>query len=82
MTRAEAIAAIFPTLDDIPPQFHLDTPVEQTEYLIDGQLHHWDGPVQQVYSGLFVEGEAGLERQLIGYYPLLTATESLQALDA
>ncbi len=80
--RQDAIAAIFPHEDDIPGQFRLIHLVHQTEYLIDGKLHQWNGPVEEVRSGMCVQTSSGIEEPVIGSYPLLTEKESMQALDA
>ncbi|MNL66350.1 succinic semialdehyde dehydrogenase [compost metagenome] len=42
----------------------------------------WDGPFHEVYSPIAVQTANGLERKLIGSYPLCTATEASEALDA
>jgi glyceraldehyde-3-phosphate dehydrogenase (NADP+) len=66
----------------------MDTPdkpvlVEQREYLIDGQLRAWDGPVQEVRSPVIAgQPEATAEPIVLGHYPLLGEAESLAALDA
>ena len=81
MTRQAAIEAIFPAEADIPPQFRVD-PVHQTEYLADGKLCRWDGPAQEVRSGMWVRTPAGVAPKVIGSFPLLTETEAQAALDA
>ena len=72
----------FPVEADIPEQFRLNMPLDQTGYLIDGQMRQWDGPFQEVRSPVFVRTASACERQLVGRFPLLTAEESLTALDA
>ncbi|MBV8883153.1 MAG: NADP-dependent glyceraldehyde-3-phosphate dehydrogenase [Chroococcidiopsidaceae cyanobacterium CP_BM_RX_35] len=76
------IAEIFPDEDSIPTEFQLPFPIHQTEYLINGELRHWDGPKQEAFSSIFVKTADGLAPKLIGSFPLLTEKESLTALDA
>ncbi len=82
MQTPDSVYAFFPTEADIPPAFRLVAPVEQTEYLVDGELRHWDGPRQDVFSPVCVRTDSGLVQQRIGSYPLLTEKEALEALDA
>ncbi|EPG3449554.1 NADP-dependent glyceraldehyde-3-phosphate dehydrogenase, partial [Pseudomonas aeruginosa] len=74
--------SLFPSLDAIPEQYRPDAPIEQRDYLVDGQLRHWDGPLAPVRSPVFL-AEADGERQVIlGSTPLLDADAALAALDA
>ncbi|MCZ7545342.1 MAG: NADP-dependent glyceraldehyde-3-phosphate dehydrogenase [Anaerolineae bacterium] len=81
MTRSAAVDAIFPDEDKVPAAFRME-PLHQTEYLIDGALRHWDGPMAEVFSGMCVRTAAGVTQKRIGAYPMLTEHEALEALDA
>jgi glyceraldehyde-3-phosphate dehydrogenase (NADP+) len=70
---------IFPEDNQIPEQYRIDF-TEQHQYLINGEIHTWEGPQQEVYSPI-CKKETGKPR-LIGSYPLLTEKEALEALDA
>ena len=82
MTLQDRINAIFPAEDSIPAEFRLEAAVDQNEYLVKGELRHWEGPLREVYSPVWVRTPAGLAPKLIGRYPLLTEAQSLEALDA
>src|SRR5215218_8904480 len=82
MAVKEKIATIFPQEADIPAEYRLAEPIHQQEYLIDGELHTWEGKSHQVVSPIFTQGPEGLTQKVIGSYPLLTEKEALQALDA
>jgi len=69
---------IFPSEKDIPEQWQLTGFIEQREYLVDGELRTWDGPVNEIVSPVSVNGT----KYSIGSTPLLTEKESLEALDA
>lgn len=73
---------IYPTIDEIPAEFRLESPLEQTDYLLDGKIRQWQGPVQKVHSPVCIAGPDGLTRQHIGSFPLMGETEALAALDA
>lgn len=75
------IAELFPTQDAIPAEFRLE-PLDQTDYLLDGALRQWRGPVQQVFSPVCCATAEGLVRQRIGSFPLMGEAEALAALDA
>ncbi len=79
---ADKIQSIFPEEDSVPAEFQLEAPIHQTEYLIDGELRHWDGPTQESFSSLYLKTSDGLAPKLIGSFPLLTEKEALEALDA
>lgn len=76
------IDAIFPKKEDIPAEFRLPKPVEQREYLVDGELRRWDGPMQEVLSPVCEATPQGPVRQTIGRFPLMTEKEALEALEA
>lgn len=82
VTAAHPIGSIFPTVDTIPEEFRLQTPVNQREYLINGDLRHWDGEVETVLSPIHIQTAAGLESAVVGHFPLLDKQESLAALNA
>lgn len=82
MTTNHLLANLFPTADDIPEQFRLAAPIEQRDYLVDGQLHIWNGPLAQVRSPVQLAGADGDTAVIIGSTPLLDAETALLALDA
>jgi len=82
MATLDQIQAVFPNEADIPVEFRLNAPVNQTEYLIGGEIRHWDGPMLDVFSPVCVASDSGCAPKLIGCYPLLTEHEALQALEA
>ena len=73
---------IFPSLDQIPTQWKLKEFIEQREYLINGQLRTWEGPMNEVVSPITINNGNGNLKNIIGCTPLLTEKESLEALDA
>lgn len=73
-----ALDNIFPSEKDIPAQWQLTGFIEQREYLVDGALRTWDGPVNEIVSPVSVNNT----KHIIGSTPLLTEKESLEALDA
>ncbi len=75
-------ASLFPTEDSLPQQWCINPPLEQRQYLCDGVLHHWDGPVKEVLSPVCVQTDSGLRQVSIGSYPLLQEAQAMEALDA
>ena len=73
---------IFKPETEIPEIHRLPAPVNQREYLCDGQLITWDGPVQEVMSPVCMTGKSGSEPVRIGSYPMLTSREAQEALAA
>lgn len=73
---------LFPEEGTIPEAYRLSAPIHQREMLIDGHMIPWTGTVQDVYSPVFVQTPNGLERLLIGSYPLAGQAEADAALEA
>ncbi|OIP02885.1 MAG: NADP-dependent glyceraldehyde-3-phosphate dehydrogenase [Bacteroidetes bacterium CG2_30_32_10] len=77
----QKIDTIFPSLEQIPDEYKLSSPIEQTEYLINGEIRYWKGEMQAVYSPIFIK--YGTEyKNYIGSYPLMGKEQSLGALDS
>lgn len=73
---------LFPAIDDIPEAWRPDAPVEQRDYLVNGQLLRWDGPLAPVRSPIFLKTAEGERQVILGSTPLLDADAALAALDA
>lgn len=78
----DQLKLLFPTADNVPEAFRLPTLINQNEYLINGELRHWEGDLETVWSPIHLQTETGLAPAPVGHFPLLTAQESLAALDA
>ncbi|TCL56813.1 glyceraldehyde-3-phosphate dehydrogenase (NADP+) [Hydrogenispora ethanolica] len=82
MPILEQMKELFPAEAGIPAEFRMAEPLCQTEYLADGELRRWDGPVQEVYSPVHVQTPEGLKQQFLGSYPLLSAEKVKEVLEA
>lgn len=78
----EDTANLFPTESDIPGQYAFGEEIHQTEYLINGEIRHWQGPRLTVHSPVCVKNSDSVSPKVLGSYPLLTANESMEALQA
>jgi len=74
--------SVFPLESAIPDQFKISESIEQREYLINGELKIWQGPLNPVASPVFTKRGNSFEQEIIGSTPLLTSKESLDALEA
>jgi glyceraldehyde-3-phosphate dehydrogenase (NADP+) len=81
-TFTEELEKIFVTEDEIPAEFNLSSEIHQREYLSNGEMLPWDGAVHEVYSPVCVRTALGLQRKLIGTYPVCTQAEAMQSLEA
>ena len=79
---SEQISGVFPRADDIPDAHRLPSFIEQTEYLINGEFRHWQGPMGETFSPVRLHTAEGLVPVRLGRYPLLSEAEALTALDA
>lgn len=73
---------LFPVEADIPAAYALDEPLDQRSYLSNGDMLTWSGDVHTVLSPICIKTAKGLERKLIGTYPLCGEKEAQIALDA
>lgn len=78
----QSLAALFPELNRIPEKFRLPEFIEQREYLIDGELRHWQGTQGTVWSPVYMQEANGYSQYAVGSTPMLTAHEAMHALDA
>ncbi|MRG47822.1 aldehyde dehydrogenase family protein [Chitinophaga sp. SYP-B3965] len=81
-TFEEQLNNLFPADSAIPEEFRLPAEVHQREYLSDGVMKTWTGEVHTVLSPICIKTEKGLERKVIGSYPLCGAEEAQASLDA
>ena len=73
---------IFISKESIPEKFRISQPIEQREYLINGEMKIWSGSLNPVLSPVFLINGSKLKQEVIGSTPLLTSKESLEALEA
>jgi len=82
MTLQNRLDNLYPRADEIPEQFRAGPAIEQREYLVDGELRQWQGPLAPVLSPVSLKTDAGLESVVLGSTPLMDANTSMTALDA
>jgi glyceraldehyde-3-phosphate dehydrogenase (NADP+) len=82
MNLKEQILTKFVTENEIPAAYRLPEEIHQTEYLSNGELKTWNGKMHTVLSPVCIRTANGLERKVIGTYPLCTDREAMEALDA
>jgi glyceraldehyde-3-phosphate dehydrogenase (NADP+) len=79
---SEFLTNVFPEESTIPEQFRIQEPIEQREYLINGEMKKWEGNLNPVLSPVFIKNGSSFVQKTIGSTPLLTSKESMEALDA
>ncbi|HOY39213.1 MAG: NADP-dependent glyceraldehyde-3-phosphate dehydrogenase [Bacteroidales bacterium] len=72
---------IFPLLKEIPEEHCIPIPFNQTEYLLNGELMHWEGPTEKVFSPVYFY-ENNTLINLIGSYPLMDGKTAMMSLHA
>jgi len=81
--HAQALSMVFQDADAAPAVHRIDEPIEQCEYLCDGELRHWSGPRQDVLSPVVrASAQGSIQQRRIGSYPLLTEAEAMDTLDS
>ncbi|NWC81989.1 MULTISPECIES: NADP-dependent glyceraldehyde-3-phosphate dehydrogenase [Pseudomonas] len=74
--------SLFPAAEDVPTPWQLGAPLEQRDYLVNGELRRWDGPLATVRSPVWLKEGDGERQVILGSAPLLDADTALTALDA
>jgi acyl-CoA reductase-like NAD-dependent aldehyde dehydrogenase len=82
MSFINELEKIFVAEDQIPEKHRLVSPINQREFLSNGEMVQWEGPFHEVYSPICIRTEKGLQRKLIGSYPVCTEEEAMEALKA
>lgn len=82
MTLESRIADLFSSAAALPPAFDPGPPLEQTAWLVNGQIRHWSGPMKEARSPVCSSVEGSLTPRLLGRFPQLGETETLEALAA
>lgn len=80
--QSQDLAQLFPEEGSIPKEFNLTAPIEQREYLVNGEMRKWTGKTQDVWSPIYVKTKQGLEQKRIGSYPITDATDAMEVLYA
>ncbi|MFM6936312.1 MAG: NADP-dependent glyceraldehyde-3-phosphate dehydrogenase [Aquirufa sp.] len=80
--QASDLENLFPKAADIPKEFDLTQPIEQREYLVNGEMRKWAGKTQDVWSPIYVQTSNGFEQKRIGSYPITDATDAMEVLYA
>ena len=78
----DQLAQIFVEENEIPEIYRLSQEIHQREYLCNGEMKQWNGKVHEVYSPVCIRTDQGLQRKLIGTYPVCSEIEAFEALDA
>jgi glyceraldehyde-3-phosphate dehydrogenase (NADP+) len=78
--QASDLENLFPKAADIPKEFDLTQPIEQREYLVNGEMRKWNGKTQDVWSPIYVQTANGYEQKRIGSYPITDATDAMEVL--
>ena len=71
----------FPRFEQVPENARI-APFDQREYLVDGELRGWEGPIQEAFSPVCLQTEEGLKPFRLGSFPAMSTAEALQAVDA
>ena len=73
---------LFPSAAEIPEAYDLKQPIEQKEYLVNGEMRQWKGKTQDVWSPIYIKTDNGFEQKRIGSYPITDAADAMEVLYA
>ena len=72
----------FPSRQAVPEALLEGLPLIQREYLVDGQIRTWQGPLKEVHSPICIQDGSALKRMELGAFPSLDGQAALECLDA
>jgi glyceraldehyde-3-phosphate dehydrogenase (NADP+) len=78
---SDELTGLFVEENQIPEQFRIEA-IHQREYLCNGEMIKWEGPVTEVYSPVYTNGPDGLKRVQLGSYPVMTAQDAMACMEA
>lgn len=81
LSITEKVKKIFPAENDVPEEYRLSDAICQTEYLINGEIKHWQGKTINTVSPICIKKEDCACQQRLGCYPALSKEEALKCLD-
>lgn len=82
-TEHPQLKEIFPTEKDIPNEYNFEKTIEQTEYLIDGEIRTWTKDFEDVYSPVcMVAADGSVKPKRLGKHPMMDEKETEAALNA
>jgi glyceraldehyde-3-phosphate dehydrogenase (NADP+) len=82
-TRVSAPRHVFPeSLEQVPAEMRLEYYDAGAQYLINGDVARWDGPMQEVLSPVCIGPAGRAEPFKLGHYPLMNGETAKQALAA
>ena len=76
----ELTSTIFPAANQIPELWRVGPPIEQHQYLCNGEIRDWDGHQQDVLSPVCEILPEGIQQVRIGSYPMLSEVQSAEIL--
>jgi glyceraldehyde-3-phosphate dehydrogenase (NADP+) len=79
---SQQLADLFPTADEIPAEFRIDTGGYLPRYLQDGEVRRWEGPLAPVSSPICVRENGTIKRPILASVPAMDESTALAALDA
>ena len=82
MSNITKFEHLFPSEADIPAEYNITEPIEQREYLVNGEMRQWAGKTQDVWSPIYIQTPNGLEQKRIGSYPITDAPDAMEVLYA
>lgn len=79
---SEKLQNIFQSEEEIPNEYRLNGPLEQREYLVNGEMRVWKGKTQDVWSPIYIKTKDGLVQKRIGSYPITGPEDAMEVLEA
>jgi len=75
------IKSIYPEISSIPEEHNVEY-IRQTEFLINGEIRHWNGDFENVLSPVYLKNNGDIKQKELGEYPKLTGKEAMEAVVA
>lgn len=81
-TVAARLAGLFPAAAEVPAEFRVDSRPYERLYLLNGEVHTWEGPTTEVRSPLCLRDANELRRPVLGHVPRMDPAAAMAGLEA
>jgi len=78
----EKLCNSFPTIENVPQEYIIDSKKYKPIYLLDGKIIEWTGPLKDVSSPICIRQNEATERLIIGQVPMMDEDAAMKGLHA
>jgi glyceraldehyde-3-phosphate dehydrogenase (NADP+) len=78
----EKLRDSFLSIENVPQELRIDSKKYKPEYLLDGKIQNWTGPLGEVISPICLNENGNIKRAVLGYIPSMDEAAAMESLYA